>query len=102
MNSNTDRQPPRENALRLVKQAVLDLILDQEYSTAYGPDQPCLFLISISHISLSGGTRRYLPGFIPPPERALATMRSHNVRNSGFARGRRSHKERASINLAWD
>ena len=69
---------------------------------AYGLDQPCLFLISISHISLSGGTRRYLPGFIPPPERALATIRSHNVRNSGLASGRSSHKERASSNLACD
>ena len=67
---------------------------------AYGLSQPDLFLISISHISLSGATRRYLPGFIPPPERALATIRSHNVWNSGLASGRRNHRERASSKLA--
>lgn len=57
--------------------------------------QDDLFRISISHISLSGAERRYLPGFIPVPERALATNRSQNDRNKGLPNDSRHQSARA-------
>lgn len=78
VNSSTGTQPPREKYITACETG--EILYRAEWgSTAYSPDQPDLFLVSISHISLSGAERRYLPGFIPPPERALATIRSHNV-----------------------
>src|SRR6266478_2961903 len=57
--------------------------------------QLVLSRISISHISASGAKRRYLRGFIPALERALATIRSHNDRKRGLPNHNKNHRARA-------